>query len=128
MSHRQRDKELEAKIKVQDLLQWALKIAANSLYICLAFRQYNTYIPICGMSVTAVGRWSQTVAISIVKSLGAVIMYGDTDSVMFIVPSISSDRNCDCLLSYYVRSCLTCTVPCKNSKYVVHELFLNNNT
>ncbi len=28
---------------------------ANSLYGCLAFREYNTYSPRCGMSVTMCG-------------------------------------------------------------------------
>jgi len=49
------DKELESKLRVQELLQWALKIAANALYGCLAFREYNTYSPRCGISVTCIG-------------------------------------------------------------------------
>jgi DNA polymerase elongation subunit (family B) len=83
--------EAESKAKVQELLQWALKIAANSLYGCLAFRDYNTYSPRCGMSVSAAGRWSLTVAICIVQSLGCIVVYGDTDSVMFTIPEFNQD-------------------------------------
>jgi DNA polymerase elongation subunit (family B) len=68
--HLKNDKELESKLRVQELLQWALKIAANALYGCLAFREYNTYSPRCGISVTCIGRWSLTAAIAIVKSMG----------------------------------------------------------
>jgi hypothetical protein len=35
--------DIQDKAKVKNLLQWALKIAANSLYGSLAFREYNTY-------------------------------------------------------------------------------------
>jgi DNA polymerase elongation subunit (family B) len=84
------DKKLESKLRVQELLQWALKIAANALYGCLAFREYNTYSPRCGISVTCIGRWSLTAAIAIVKSMGCTVLYGDTDSVMFTIENLST--------------------------------------
>ena len=66
-----------------DKVQYALKISANSMYGTLSFSQYNTFSPRCGMSVTAIGRWSLNVATAIVHSLGFDVIYGDTDSVMF---------------------------------------------
>ena len=74
-------------------LQYALKILANSMYGALSFAQYNTYSPRCGMSITAIGRWSLTVASCIIASLGLDVIYGDTDSVMFCLPSSSDLRN-----------------------------------
>jgi DNA polymerase elongation subunit (family B) len=68
------------------------------------------------MSVTCVGRWSLHIAISIVQSLGCMIVYGDTDSVMFTI-SEHSDRSK--LISSYVHS-LICNT--NLSRYQVLEL------
>ena len=85
-------------------LQLALKIAANSLYGCLAFRDYNTYSPRCGMSITAGGRWALHVSIAVAEQLGCLVIYGDTDSVMFTIPRLSTgDQQGTCLLPAYVR-------------------------
>jgi DNA polymerase elongation subunit (family B) len=85
-------------IMVKDQVQWALKIAANSLYGTLSFPSYNTYSPRCGTSVTAIGRWAMTAAVYIVRQLGCIPLYGDTDSVMFIIPlscvKVVEPRNC----------------------------------
>ncbi len=32
------------------------------------------------------GRWSLHVALAVVQCLGAVVIYGDTDSVLFVIP------------------------------------------
>jgi hypothetical protein len=91
--------------KVLDTMQWALKIAANSLYHCLAFREYNTYSPRCGMSVTMFGRWALHVAIGIIKSMGCAVVYGDTNNVMFVIPDLEYlGENQPCLLPYYVNA------------------------
>ena len=58
--------DLDYKMKTKNLMQWALKISANSLYGSLAFKEYNTYSPRCGMSVTAIGRWALHVSIAVV--------------------------------------------------------------
>jgi DNA polymerase elongation subunit (family B) len=113
--------ELKDKIKVEDLLQWAVKIAANSLYGSLAFRDYNTYSPRCGMSVTSVGRWSLHIAIAVVQSLGCMIVYGDTDSVMFTISQYSDKTK---LISSYVDSINSNT---SLSRYEILELICGSN-
>ncbi len=80
---------IQSQCKIKDLLQWALKITANSLYGALAFREYNTYSPRCGESVTMIGRWCLHVALAVTQGLGGVVVYGDTDSVMFVIPDIT---------------------------------------
>ena len=97
-------------ISVKDNSQWALKIAANSLYGCLAFRSYNTYSPRCAASITGIGRWSVTMASVCIKSLGCIPIYGDTDSVMFTIPHkcprnyIKRGRRSLCLLPRIVSN------------------------
>ncbi len=75
------------KIQVLDRYQWALKIIANLLYGSLSFAETNSYSPRAGNSVTAIGRWCSTVVMCIVKSLGCIPIYGDTNSVLFTIPS-----------------------------------------
>lgn len=70
-----------------DKVQYALKICANSMYGALSYGQYNTYSPRCGMSVTAIGRWALSVKATIICRLGFDVVYGDTDSVMFGLPT-----------------------------------------
>jgi hypothetical protein len=65
---------LNDRIKVCDLLQWALKIAANSLYGSFALKEYNTYSPRCGATVTMIGRWSLHMSIAIVTKLGTCVV------------------------------------------------------
>ena len=76
-----------------DQIQYALKISANSMYGALSYAEYNTYSPRCGMEVTAGGRWSLTVAMAICWRMGFDMVYGDTDSIMFSIPTeTSGDR------------------------------------
>lgn len=77
--------------KAFDKLQYALKISANSMYGSLSFAPYNTYSPRCGMSVTAIGRWSLMLSAVVVAKMGFNVIYGDTDSVMFCLPYRSID-------------------------------------
>ena len=68
------------------------------------------------MSVTCVGRWSLHIAIAVVQSLGCMIVYGDTDSVMFTVSQYSDKTK---LISSYVDSISSNT---SLSRYEVLEL------
>jgi DNA polymerase elongation subunit (family B) len=63
--------DLNDRIKVCDLHQWALKIAANSLYGSFAFKEYNIYSPRCGV----IGRWSLHMSIAIATQLGTCVVY-----------------------------------------------------
>jgi hypothetical protein len=83
-----RNQAMKDKSRALYHLQWALKIAANSLYGSLAFKQYNTYSPRCGMSVTMIGRWSLHIALAVAQGLGTIVVYDDTNSVMFTVPQL----------------------------------------
>ncbi len=84
------NEQLCLECKVKDLLQWALKITTNSLYEALVFAEYNTYSPKCAESVTIIGRWALHIALAITQGLGGIGVYGDTDSVMFVIPDVNN--------------------------------------
>lgn len=97
------------KAVVYDRIQYAFKIAANSLYGSLAFRSYNTYSPRCAISITQIGVYVLTVSIHIVNMLGCIPIYGDTDSVMY---TIKPSGDCTHLLvgwMQYIMNVLGCS-------------------
>ena len=104
MNTRRRYKELmrtskdKNQLVMYDRLQYALKICANSMYGVTSFRHYNSYSPRCGISITGSSRWSLHVSAAVVCGLGFEVVYGDTDSVMYVI-SDSTDSS-DLIYSY----------------------------
>lgn len=52
-----------------------------------------------------IGRWALHVAIAIVGRLGCIVIYGDTDSLMFSIPDAKANEGR--LLPVYVQSLAT---------------------
>jgi len=68
------------KIFLLHVLQWALKIIANSIYGSIGDRNSHIYSPACSAAVTTGGRWCLAVADSIMRACHYKVVYGDTDS------------------------------------------------
>ncbi len=58
----------------------ALKVAANSIYGSLGDKNSRIYSPMCSAAVTTGGRWCLSLAQSIIRAYGFMVVYGDTDS------------------------------------------------
>ena len=62
--------------------QMALKLVANSMYGCLGFTNSRFYSPGIAALITSQGRDILAASVELCASLGANVIYGDTDSLM----------------------------------------------
>jgi len=72
----------QAKRKELDIRQKALKLVANSMYGCLGFVNSRFYCEPLAALVTSQGREILQSSVELTTSLGANVIYGDTDSIM----------------------------------------------
>lgn len=80
-------------VNIYDTKQKAIKVSMNSLYGFLGVSQGEFGLIEGSMSITYVGRTEITrVGNYLKEKYGAIIVYGDTDSVMVIIPSIGEDK------------------------------------
>lgn len=70
--------------------QLALKVVANSVYGCLAQPGGRFYAPHLAARITALGRGALETAHAVASDHGKVV-YGDTDSVMVMLPDAPAD-------------------------------------
>jgi len=80
---------------ILDKQQWALKIAANSVYGMLGIKAGRLPFRAGAESTTAKGR--ELIHLSnnyLQKKYNATVIYGDTDSTMYIIPGINNGRDC----------------------------------
>ena len=80
---------------ILDKQQWALKIAANSIYGLLGIKQGRLPFRPGAESTTAKGR--ELIYFSndyLERTYNAKVIYGDTDSTMFILPGIDNGADC----------------------------------
>lgn len=84
--------ELEA---IYNALQLALKVAANSMYGLLGIKKGRMPFRPAAESVTALGRYLIHVSNKYIEdNYKGLIVYGDTDSTMFILPGIDNGADC----------------------------------
>jgi DNA polymerase I len=69
-----------------DVIQRALKVFLNASYGVMGAESFQFYTPPLAESVTAIGRKLLTEVISRAQSMGAQVVYGDTDSVFLKNP------------------------------------------
>lgn len=69
-----------------DVIQRALKVFLNASYGVMGAESFQFYTPPLAESVTAIGRKLLTEVISRAQSMGAQVIYGDTDSVFLKNP------------------------------------------
>ncbi|MEM2841943.1 MAG: DNA polymerase domain-containing protein, partial [Thermoproteota archaeon] len=69
-----------------DVIQRALKVFLNASYGVMGAESFQFYTPPLAESVTAIGRKMLTEVISRAQSMGAQVIYGDTDSVFLKNP------------------------------------------
>jgi DNA polymerase alpha subunit A len=70
------------KCKQLDIRQKALKLIANSMYGCLGFQSSRFYCEPLAALITSQGREILQRSVELTNSLGANVIYGDTDSIM----------------------------------------------
>lgn len=89
------------KIRVLKTRSAALKSVINAAYGCYGFagmgdkykeHPARLYCPPIARSITAVGRTLLTESIDFIKSLGYVVIYGDTDSLFVLLNSEDVDK------------------------------------
>ena len=86
-------KKLKKDTKEYKLLyneQYALKIIANATYGYMGFFSARWYRRECGIAAAAFGRYYITKVIEEAKKSGFQPIYGDTDSLMALYPSIEN--------------------------------------
>ena len=71
--------------------QMALKLVANSMYGCLGFTNSRFYAPSLAALITSQGRDILSSSVELCASLGANVIYGDTDSLMIDTATRSYD-------------------------------------
>ena len=71
-----------AKRQELDIRQKALKLVANSMYGCLGFVQSRFYCEPLAALITSQGREILQSSVELTNSIGANVIYGDTDSIM----------------------------------------------
>ncbi|KAJ3083783.1 hypothetical protein HDU99_006286 [Rhizoclosmatium hyalinum] len=65
-------------------LSYGMKISANSAYGALGTSTGAMSSRYAAASVTAIGRWLLSLAITIARKIGALPLYGDTDSIFLV--------------------------------------------
>ena len=80
------------KQKQLDIRQKALKLVANSMYGCLGFVASRFYCEPLAALITSQGRDILQRSVELTNSLGAEVIYGDTDSIMVHTNEDSIDR------------------------------------
>lgn len=64
--------------------QKAFKLAANSMYGCLGFKNSRFYARPLASLITSIGRKALKDTVDIARSLDLNVIYGDTDSIMIL--------------------------------------------
>ncbi len=82
-------KEIKLKLVILDCLQLALKVTANSIYGLLGIKKGAKFPMVEGaMAVTYFGRTYIDICSQRIRDKGGIVVYGDTDSVMYKFPGI----------------------------------------
>jgi DNA polymerase elongation subunit (family B) len=96
--------------KTQPTFSFSIKVASNSLFGAYGFPGSPMYSPIAAASVTLVARWVLMVACGVFKTMGLILVYGDTDSCFIISPGMTMEqlehrtRECMLVISLLARS------------------------
>ncbi len=76
------DKSLPAEQRMwYDVAQKAIKVFLNASYGVFGFEEFPLYCPPLAESTAAIGRYVFKETINKVKSMGGIVIYGDTDSL-----------------------------------------------
>jgi len=76
------DKSLSADQRIwYDVVQKAIKVFLNASYGVFGFEEFPLYCPPLAESTAAIGRYVFKETINKVKSMGGIVIYGDTDSL-----------------------------------------------
>ncbi len=76
------DKSLAPEQRIwYDVVQKAIKVFLNASYGVFGFEEFPLYCPPLAESTAAIGRYVFKETISKVKSIGGIVIYGDTDSL-----------------------------------------------
>jgi len=82
-----------AKIPKSNPKNLALKVGANSLYGAMGYEQSPLYSPLAAACVTCAGRNLLRMAKHLCTRLGLQVVYGDTDSLMYVVNDSATRSN-----------------------------------
>ncbi|MEM2990427.1 MAG: DNA polymerase domain-containing protein, partial [Halobacteria archaeon] len=76
------DKTLSSEQRIwYDVVQKAIKVFLNASYGVFGFEEFPLYCPPLAESTAAIGRYVFKETINKVKSMGGIVIYGDTDSL-----------------------------------------------
>jgi DNA polymerase elongation subunit (family B) len=75
-------------------LQDAIKEITNSFYGVMSFSKFRLFTPEVGAAITYVGRMMIEFTAEQLEALGYKVIYGDTDSVFFVLPEELSEEEC----------------------------------
>jgi DNA polymerase I len=79
-----------SEYKLYDMQQNVIKVLMNSYYGASGYERFRLYDFDIGSAVTSVGRAIIEFTRKYVVSKGYIVIYGDTDSVMFYIPNCES--------------------------------------
>jgi DNA polymerase I len=77
---------------VYDLQQNVLKVIMNTYYGVSGYTRFRLYDREIGAAVTSVGRAIIEHTRTVIEQLGYRVLYGDTDSCMVLIPSLSQEE------------------------------------